>query len=308
MPYVFGYLSLINSDSVLFSTQDDLGTSVIPARLTGYHRVWTGYRRPDLHSPKHYVHPDTLNNVSCFSWATLVPGPGFVNGVCFEIDGNDLVNIDNREGGYRRTDVTDRIAPYTNFRLKANEAIYTYISDTASLDSFYPPVIPYISADYVNMGFFGALAVNKFADGFYKDFVATTDLVEAAISDIRQVFWSNNGQRLYLLDEKDSSVILLHDFDRSVFPAYAQEDIHFSRKATPALVAYDLRSVTRDRTSRYYHCMHCAAADIPRLLESRDPWVRVYLVKNSAMTKEQRDLLSRSTNFVSQLILAYQDD
>ena len=305
MPYIFGYLSLINSDSVRFSTQDTAHNIFVPARLKGYRRVWTSYRHPTLRSPKHYIYLNTLEDVKCFSWATLAPAPGFVNGVCFEIDANDLVHVDSREVGYTRTEVTESLKPYQGFRLKPGEPVYTYLSPPGRLNQLYPKTVPHISADYINMGFLGALFVDTFAPGFYNDYTATTDPVEAAISDIRQVFWGDDGRRLYLLDEKDSSVILLHDFGHAVFLAHSGNDIHLGRNTTPSLAAQDLRLVAKDPHSPYYKCMHCHEKEIARHLESPDPWTSVYLLKNPALTPEHAAQIRRSSHFLARLILKY---
>lgn len=307
LPYIFGYLSLINSDSVRFSTHENGRDLLVPARLRGYRRVWTSYRHPTLQSPKHYIYLDTLDDVGCFSWATLAPAPGFVNGVCFETDASDIIHIDSREVGYTRAEVTERIEPYQGFHLKPGEPIYTYLSTPESLSLLYPKTIPYISADYVNMGFLGALFVDTFAPGFYKDYTATTDPVEAVIRDIRQVFWGDDGRRLYLLDEKDSSVILLHDFGHPVFLAHSNNDIHLGRPATLNLATQDLRAVATDPRSLYYECMHCPEETISSHLESLDPWVSVYLLNNPALTTKQADRLRRSGHFLARLILAYKN-
>jgi len=270
--------------------------------------VWTAYRIPTSASHKHYIHLDTLDSVRCFAWATLEPRAGFVNGICFEIDNDDLRNIDNREVGYTRTDVTHEVTPYGSFNIKPGEPVYAYISETHDPETLYPDTIPYISADYVNMAFLGALFVNTFTEGFYADFVSTTDALEAAVRDIRQLFWSNDGTRLYLLDEKDSTVILVHDFGHNVFPAHSKTDIHSHRNATKSLSAMDLRSVTLDKSSLYYKCMCCRADEIESFLSSKDPWVAVYLVKNANMTTDQIGHIRTNGNFVARLILEYQDD
>jgi len=156
------------------------------------------------------------------------------------------------------------------------------------------------------MGFEGALAIEQCLPGFYRDYVESTLPCESLVKDLRQVFWSYDGSRLYLLDEKDSSVVLIHDFMRVIHKPRSDCDIHYSALISKNEAHKDSRFVDKSQSGVYFEAMSTLSSDrINTLIESSDPWVHIYLSKNLKMTEEQRYLLCSKNNFVADIIMEY---
>ncbi len=305
MALVFGYLSLLRSDSIQSSlTKTCDKPALIPVKLHGYIRSWTSFRRSSIREAKNYVTLDCFDVAPYHTWATLKEHTGWVNGLCFHINDAELVNLDAREIGYQRMDVTDMIIPYDGFSLP-NERVFTYIAP--SLDVSNLTDIPWISADYVNMGFEGALAADQGLPGFYRDYVASTLPCESLIRNVHQVFWDNSGSKLYILDERDSSVIMVHDFNMPTHHSMTGHDIHCHAPISKGNAHKDHRYVINSKSGVYFNAMSTTGwDDIDALMESTDPWVHIYLSKNPKLTSDQKKSLYSKNNFVVNVIMDHQ--
>ena len=212
--YVFGYGSLLSTASTASTTGDHSHhQTYIPARLYGYSRSWDAVRHSNQMSEKKYLRLDNWDITDKFCWCNIKRSADndFLNGICYEIDEKDFIKLDYRETGYTRIDISKHISPYLGHSLETDAVVYTYI-DTHPL-SF--AELPDISMDYVNMITSGAWSINKSVDGFFSDYIASTHTPTANVNNIKQVYFDGSGFNLYMLDERDSSSVLLHSFHHS---------------------------------------------------------------------------------------------
>jgi len=299
---IFGYQSILTAGSLATSiaTSDSIGT-MIPARLPGYVRSWDAVRDFATNVTKRYVHVSDWRRAERAAFANLRPAAAsVVNGVCRRVDSDKLPELDFREQGYTRVDISNTIAPYDGFELGAAFKCYAYVDPTPDMAG------AMVSRAYYEMGRRGASRLNDTVPGFSDDYLASTEPAGQLVDDLVFVFFSADGCHLWLLEEEDSSLVLLMRLRQPQFAPVISFPPEASRPITSGLEWLDVRtrqfrpgaSVARIpptlieeltskadpnslRTSKFW-ISRMAAADSGRLSPSQladllhddDPWVR----------------------------------
>lgn len=297
--YIFGYQSMLAQGSLATSIgARGAGEIFIPARLRGYARDWSAVRDFSGNPRKRYVHTGDWRPAGRVAFANLRPDPdGTVNGVCHRVAADRLDELDFREQGYGRVAVHGAIKPYPGHVLM-DLPCYAYI------DPYPDPVPAPVSRAYHDMGRLGAEAIDVQAPGFAADYQASTRPPSLLADDLAFVFISGDGRHLWLLDEADSSLVLLLRFGQVQLEAAAVSVPEADRPITaglewldqrgrgaspranpriPAAMALELiaADVARLAASTYWLCRLAATqAAVPEspllatLAADPDPWVR----------------------------------
>lgn len=233
--YIFGYQSMLAEGS-LASTIGDTDEEYVPCRLPGHVRDWQAVRDFSNHPRKRYVHVADWRPAGRVAFATLRADPARqVNGLCRRIAGDQLAALDFREEGYRRIEVGDRLIPYPGHALVPSRPCYAYL-DAAPADAPAP-----VSQAYYDMGRVGAQTIDRHVPGFAADYDAGTQPPAELADDLAFLFIGADGRHLWLLEESDSSLVLLLRFARTQFPASGDGAAELSRPVTPGLAWLDLR-------------------------------------------------------------------
>ena len=299
--YIFGYLSLISKDSASTAVKLEKD-AIIPSKLKGFRRNWTSIRKNETELFKRYIRYPSGDLVDYFAWATLLPcrQSEFVNGVCIKVESHELKNLDDREVGYKRYDVTNSITFYNKtFQLKKEDVIYTYIAPESDIN----PSKSYIDCDYINLGLEGAKEINQFVSHFLIDYQASTPLPVATLAELRQVFWSSCGKRLYLLG-KDSSITLLHEFKNYAYTARENiRDRHFDIMPDTKLAGFDLRSQHHHSNSLFYRLTKKQQNQVLEEFSELDDFlVKISLLRNPFCSEEVIKKIISTNNWVVNLI------
>lgn len=275
------------------------GEVFIPAHLRGYARDWSAVRDFSGNPRKRYVHTGDWRPSGRVAFANLSPDPeGTVNGVCHRVVAERLDELDFREQGYERVAVHGAIKPYPGHILMELPC-YAYIDPRPD------PVPAPVSRAYLDMGRLGAEAIDARAPGFAADYQTSTRRPPSLLADdLAFVFISGDGRHLWLLDEVDSSLVLLLRFGQAQFEAATDSAPEADRPITaglewldqrrrgaapganpriPAAMAHELiaADVARLAASPYWLCRLAATqAVVPEsppfatLAADPDPWVR----------------------------------
>jgi hypothetical protein len=213
--YIFGYQSILAPGSLATSVHiDPRDHQFVPARLKGYARCWNATRNFRTNAAKRYVHTDDWRVADRVAFATLAETQEhFVNGICWRIPSERLPDLDFREQGYNRIEVGRAIAPYPSFELDQSVPCYTYV------DAAPDPMPAVVSQSYYDMGRVGAALIDRQIPNFLSDYLSSTEPPQSLDSELAFVFFSSDGRHLWLLEESDSSLILLHEF---TFPQIGQ--------------------------------------------------------------------------------------
>ena len=160
-PHVFGYGSLVNR-----ATHDM--APAIPARLSGWRRVWVATPRRNL------------------AFLSVHPAAGVIEGLLAPIPGGDWRALDAREAAYRRHPASDalRVAG----PLPGAAMVYAIDRGEVAREPR-PMLLSYL--DVVAQGFLRAFGAAGLAD-----FAATTDGWEAPVQDDRATPLYPRHQRL----------------------------------------------------------------------------------------------------------------
>ncbi len=235
--YIFGYQSMLASGSLATTIGAHAGgEDYLPARLHGYRRTWNAVRDFGDNPRKRYVHTADWRVAGRVAFANLSVAAGAaVNGVCHRVAVGQLDELDFREQGYKRMQVDASLAFYPGYALEAGLACYTYIDPQPD-----PRAAP-VSRAYYDMGRRGAEAVGRHTPGFAADYLASTEPPRELVEDLVFVFFGADGRHLWLLDETDSSLVLLLRFAQPQFAASADAAPELARPITPALAWLDLR-------------------------------------------------------------------
>lgn len=211
--YIFGYQSMLAQSSIASSIGDEhLSYDYIPALLDGYIRNWSAIRNFDRNVSKRYVHVNDWSVAEKVAFANLFPASGRkVNGVCHQIPSECLSDLDFREQGYARVEVSDRIQPYPGYVINNDIACYTYIDQHPDLSAVT------VSRNYYNMGWHGAQSIDRIVHGFSRDYIQSTTQPLSFTDDLAFTFISQDGMHLWLLNESDSSLVLLLKFREPQF-------------------------------------------------------------------------------------------
>lgn len=211
--YIFGYLSILSSGSLSVNLRHaGAEPELIPARLHGWRRDWSAVRRFDEHPTKRYVRLPDWTPVQQAAFANIrADHSAKVCGVLRPVATDQLPGLDFREAGYRRVCVTDQIHPYPGFGLRPGASCEAYVDESVTGEA--APV----SQAYYDMGTRGAKRLNEQVPGFEDDFLQNTPVPDGLCADMRFLFFSRDGRHLWLLQERDSSLILLLRFKQAQF-------------------------------------------------------------------------------------------
>jgi hypothetical protein len=212
------------------------GETYLPARLHGYRRTWNAVRDFGENPRKRYVHTADWRVAGRVAFANLsAAAGGAVNGVCHRVAVSQLDELDFREQGYKRMQVDASLVFYPGYAPEVDLDCYTYIDPQPD-----PDVAP-VSRAYYDMGRRGAEAIGRHTPGFAADYLASTEPPGELVDDLAFVFIGADGRHLWLLDETDSSLVLLLRFAQPQFAASADSAAELARPITPALAWLDLR-------------------------------------------------------------------
>lgn len=235
--YLFGYQSMLAAGSLATTIgAQPGGEDYLPARLHGYRRTWNAVRDFADNPRKRYVHTADWRVAGRVAFANLSAAAGAaVNGVCHRVAVGQMAELDFREQGYKRMRVDASLAFYPGSVPQAGLACYTYIDPQP--DAQPAPV----SRAYYDMGRRGAAAIGRHTPGFAADYLASTEPPGELADDLAFVFIGADGRHLWLLDETDSSLVLLLRFAQPQFAAGADRAPELARPITPALAWLDAR-------------------------------------------------------------------
>lgn len=235
--YLFGYQSMLAAGSLATTIGPHAGgEDYLPARLHGYRRAWNAVRDFGDNPRKRYVHTADWRVAGRVAFANLSAAAGVaVNGVCHRVAAGQLAELDFREQGYVRVDAGARLEPYLGHVLELGLPCYTYIDPQPD-----PQAAP-VSRAYYDMGRRGAEAIGRHTRRFAADYLASTEPPGELADDLAFVFFGADGRHLWLLDETDSSLVLLLRFAQPQFAAGADRAPELARPITPALAWLDAR-------------------------------------------------------------------
>jgi hypothetical protein len=206
--HIFGYQSILAPGSLATSIHiDPHDHQFTPARLKGYVRSWNAVRNFQTNPTKRYVHTGDWRVAGRVAFATLVESESdFVNGICWRVSTDLLPDLDFREQGYKRIEVSHKVTPYPGFELSQSAPCYTYVDpDPGRVEAA-------VSQSYYDMGLKGAAIIDKKIPDFLTDYLSSTPPPPTLSSDLAFTFFSSDGCHLWLLEESDSSLVLLHKF------------------------------------------------------------------------------------------------
>lgn len=298
--YIFGYLSLLSEESMLATIgADESVHDNIPCKLNGYKRTWSSHRDTKDEVFKRYVDIDNLNPVNRFSWSTLRADTKYTtNGICYKVDKEELLNIDAREVGYERVDITDKVSPYNDFSLD-DLVVYTYIAPEVNCR----PSETHIDMTYVNMGILGAERINKTTPGFLEDYVNSTEVCTSTVQELYQIFWSYDGKKLYLLDTHDSTVIQLHSFTNYIYTIRKGNDPYEGQTITFDKQDLDYRNAVSGKSGKYSDAISSSDKDIlSTLFSAKDFWLDLFLLRNANIIPEEKLKIVKRGNWLTQII------
>jgi len=236
--YIFGYQSILAAGSLATSIAEHDG-QVIPARLKGYTRGWTAVRTFETNETKRYVHATDWRVADRVAFATVMQSDHkTVNGVCRRIPGDQLTALDYREQGYARIEVSRNIEPYESYALDKSLQCFVYSDPVPDRR----PAI--VSRSYYDMGRLGAANLSKLVPDFFTDYLSSTEPPTLLVDDLVFVFFSSDGCHLWLLEESDSSLVLLHRFASPQFTPLGPNPPELLRGVTSGLEWLDARQRT----------------------------------------------------------------
>lgn len=302
--YIFGYLSLLSSSSTkaTIGTENPTTPKFIPVVLNGYKRTWDSCRKSINEKFKRYVYSDSLKTVDYFCWATLRRDPeSTVNGVMFKVDDRDIEAFDFREGGYRRVEITENIKTYPGSRIGGDSYnVYTYISNVSHDEDVKRAII---SMDYINMGIKGAIQLDEKYPGFYGNYINGTAALPCVIGDIKQMYLDQSGSLLFMLNEKDSSVILVHEFTRPLYSEIIVRD-DLNRPISYSSKNLDHRNILGGKSGDL--SMAATVTDPGtqmKLFNDGDIWIHIALCKNKTLCKSVIDAMVIKNHWLTSSII-----
>lgn len=160
MPYLFGYGSLINLSSLQNALRRSVNIQdVATGYLLGYERVWG--------AAEDVIYKDRGDEKSLFFDVRKRNG-AYVNGILVGVTDEEFANLDKRERGYKRIDVSANIV---SSMLRQDSKVYTYVCRTAGgTDDV--SCIPYKYWELVCEG------ARKFGDRFLEELIETTEPID----------------------------------------------------------------------------------------------------------------------------------
>ena len=287
--YIFGYQSILAAGSLDTSVgMGEPNQLALPARLEGYVRCWAAVRNFVTNETKRYVHTDDWRIADRVAFATLIPCPGkAANGLCWRISSDRLEILDFREQGYTRIDVGKCISPYDGYEIDRSIPCYTYIDPT-------PDLVPaVVSRSYYDMGRSGAASINNLVPQFSADYLSSTVAPTILADDLAFVFFSGDGHRLWLLEESDSSLVMLHRFARPQVTPLTSNPPESQRLITPGLEWLDARHRGVRDVSDHRRIPSGMVIDLLRAADGEDIstspyWLCRLVATDSALTSPSR--------------------
>jgi hypothetical protein len=169
--YIFGYQSILAAGSLAATIGTAAsGQRVIPARLKGYVRCWTAVRTFATNETRRYIHTSDWRIAERAAFANLKPSScKTVNGVCWRLPSDRLADLDFREQGYKRIEVSADILPYDGYALDNLKPCYTYVDPDPD------PVPAMVSQSYYDMGQVGAISISSQLPEFLDDYTSSTE-------------------------------------------------------------------------------------------------------------------------------------
>jgi hypothetical protein len=245
------------------------------------------------------VKANTLDLVDYFSWSTLREDKKHTtNGICHQVDKEELLNLDAREVGYKRVDITDRVSPYDDFALD-DLVIYTYIAPEVNRN----PNKTFIDMSYVNSGLLGAEQVDKIAPGFLKDYISSTEICTATVDNLEQILWSYDGKKLYLLNCLNSSVVLLHSFTNYNYLIREDVDLFDNYPAICNKQDLDYRNAIQKKSGKYSNALNSSNKDIlETFFSAKDLWLDLFLLRNININPDVKLKIVKRGNWLTQII------
>jgi hypothetical protein len=297
--YIFGYQSILAAGSLATS----VGTTgsdqrLIPARLKGYVRRWSAVRSFATNDTKRYIHTSDWRVAEQVAFATLAPSShATANGVCWRIPSNRLQDLDFREQGYTRIEVSESISPYDGYKLDKSLRCYTYID----LDPDSSPTV--VSQSYYDMGHLGAASISNTVPGFLADYMLSTEPPPFLANDLAFVFFSGDGHHLWLLEESDSSLVLLHQFALPQFIPLIRDSSEQLRHITAGLEWLDARHRDLSEASHNQRIPFDMVKDLLRAANGEDVsaspyWLcRLAAADCSTLPASRLDALANDSDF-----------
>lgn len=295
MNYVFSYLSLLDEGSKIFNGQAD----IVPVKLSGFIRTWRTERESKNEDFKRYIDLEEFKMVDRFCWSTLREEKSrFVNGMLMPTSDTELQDLDIREVGYSRIEITDKVVSYDGFVLNPEFKIWVYIAPEIKGGS-----LAYIDADYVNGGLMGSKDIDKYVPGFLNDYIDSTQVCTAIIRDIHQVFIGNDGRGLYILNRKEKSVVLIHKFKNIIYTPRSNRDIHSEWPICSTLGQYDVRIIQNGDTVFTEALSTSNQIEIYSFMEEKCPWINLMLLRNESVSPQAKDnIIKQMDNWIVDLI------
>lgn len=245
--YIFGYQSILGNGSLQVSVRTHADhDAFLPARLRGWRRDWSAVRRFDENESKRYVHTEDWRIAPRVAFANIVPQEdAFVNGICHRISAGELDALDFREQGYTRLDVSARIEPYAGFEYDGSVPCFAYVDHEPD------PQPALVSEAYREMGVGGALRIAEVVPSFHADYLTSTDPPQLLARDLAFVYFSRDARHLWLLNEGDSSLVLLLRFSEPQFDTAVDHTWELQRHVTEGLNWLDLRHRSQSLASSH---------------------------------------------------------
>ena len=180
-----------------------------------------------------------------FCYASLEPCKnGRVPGVAKPVSAEELELLDFREQGYERVDVTRQVQPCPGYSLDGQ--VFTYI-DPGSAQKKHPPV----NTAYFNMALTGARGWDTVAPGFLEAYCTSGKVPPGGLTEMRFLWIGEDGQTVWLLDEKTGLHTLLMCLPSPLFPAKRPKELTLHWKNLPPahFLHYDARYPDNTKTN-----------------------------------------------------------
>lgn len=298
--YVFGYLSLLSADSVKSTLGvGQMANSMTPIKVRGYRRTWTSERDATSDGYKKYVTLNDLEAVDRYCWATIEESEkSKVNGLLSPVTLEGLQNMDSREVGYERVDVTDLLEFYPGYEIDGKIQVFAYIApNTLTKET------SFIDINYVNMGLEGAQMVDQSCKGFYDDYINSTDDCASEMKEIYMVFMSYDGKSMYLLNRLNTEFVKIHAFKNLAYKRRQKSDPYESQGVCRILFTKDIRNIVAgdagENSIAYYST---GRSQLEGFVNKEDKWLDLVLLRNKNLPDDLLQVLLSRVNWIGKLI------
>lgn len=237
MIWIFGYSSLLLSKGIQLAKLDAIPSTQVPCVLNGWRRNWSANRTADVSDRKRFIDACSFAVVPAYAFSSIEQDPACsINGVAYQVSDGDLLELDYREQGYVRVNVTPSVMPYSGFTLQGQVEAYV---DAMGIAGTFP-----VSAEYMNIGTTGARYLDRWVPDFSRDYCRTTPIPNGHIEPMRFVSIGKDGRTLWLLHERTNQKTCLVRFAFSLLDdatISAEETIDWQTPCPQEYQAYDIR-------------------------------------------------------------------